>query len=245
MQTFVYTSRNGLTKGLRRKGGLGFIPSKRADTDEVKFLQSLSFENKAVYDIGGFHGLMTIFFAKSARHVITYEANPEHVVHIWENIRVNRFQNVIIRAIALSSADGILTLSFDRSYSGAGTRNPALCNQARASGRALEQLSVAMTSLDEDIKRFHLPIPDFIKIDIEGMELDALRGMRNVLNTRKPDFYVELHGTSLDDKRANAAAVLSFLADYKYEIFSVEQKRNISSESSTGYERHIYCHSSG
>src|ERR1035441_3118651 len=72
---FSYTSRRGLAKGLKRRGGLGFLPG-GPPTAEEDFLRTLDLRGKTVFDVGGFIGLMTIFFASRAAHVVTYEPLP-------------------------------------------------------------------------------------------------------------------------------------------------------------------------
>ena len=67
-----YTVRNGLNKGLRRRGGLGWLPFESNDTHELRFWRKLPLEGKVVYDIGAFHGLLTIFFARRARAVVAW-----------------------------------------------------------------------------------------------------------------------------------------------------------------------------
>ena len=72
----IYTSRSGLTKGLKRKGGLGFIP--RQLSLEEKFLMNLDINGQTIYDIGGNVGIFTMFFARSVGKkgkVITFEPN--------------------------------------------------------------------------------------------------------------------------------------------------------------------------
>jgi FkbM family methyltransferase len=243
MQNNVYTCRNGLAKGLKRKGGLGFIPSKSAETEEVEFFRGLDLSGKVVYDVGGFHGLMTIFFAKTARQVITYEANPENVMRIYENARINNFDNVMVRNVAVSTGDGVLTLSFDPLMSGAATGDPEITKSLNDTGAHVQHFSVAMTSLDDDVSRLGLPAPDFVKIDIEGMELNALQGMREILSTKRPDLYIEMHGTTREDKQANAHAVIGLLVECGYDILNVEAKQAITFEKPTGRESHIYCRS--
>jgi FkbM family methyltransferase len=241
LQHIVYTSRNGLTSGLKRKGGLGFLPSRLTDTEEVRFRRKLELTGKIVYDLGGFQGLMTIFFAKTAERVFTYEANPENVVRIYENANLNKFDNVLVRNAAVSDHEGMLQLSFAPLMPGAATGDPEILEAMVKLGKHIEQFSVAMTSLDADVTRLNLPLPDFVKIDIEGMELNALQGMSQILKSKRPDLYLELHGTTAEDKRANAAGVISFLAERGYDIYSVEQKQTITSERPTGQESHIYC----
>jgi FkbM family methyltransferase len=243
MQNLVYTSRQGLTKGMKRKGGLGFIPESMIGhpSEEVQFLRGLKLSGMVIYDVGGYQGLMTIFFAKAASRVITYEANPTNVVRILENAELNGEKNVFVRSAAVGSEDGVLTLHFDPLMSGAASGNPEIAGQITSTGRGIREWSVAMTTIDADISRFHLPPPDFVKIDIEGMELQALEGMAQTIAQSHPDFYVELHGASPEHKRANASAVISFLTSRGYSVYAVEQKRLITNETPTGSESHIYC----
>lgn len=78
VKNHIYTSRSGLTKGLKQKGGLGFIP-KRPLTREEKFLLGLDINGQTIYDIGEHAGIFTMFFARSVGKngkVITFEPNP-------------------------------------------------------------------------------------------------------------------------------------------------------------------------
>jgi FkbM family methyltransferase len=243
-QNLVYTSRQGLTKGMKRKGGLGFVPEGlfgHPAGEEIRFLRSLDFTGRVVYDLGGYQGLMTIFFAQAATRVITYEANPSNVVRILENAELNGQKNVFVRGAAVGSHDGILTLHFDPSMSGAASGDPEIVDQMLRTGSGIRECSVALTTVDADRSRLQLPPPDFIKIDIEGMELNALEGMEGTLSACSPDLYIELHGTTPEDKRANACAVISFLTSRGYSVYAVEFKREITCETPTGRESHIYC----
>ena len=56
------------------------------------------------------------------------------------------------------------------------------------------------------------PVPDFIKIDIEGAESSALRGALNVLKTRRPTMLIELHTPEED------VAVGAILSDLNYKV---------------------------
>jgi FkbM family methyltransferase len=246
LQGIVYTSKGGLTKGLRRKGGLGFLPgAAHPDTAETRFLQGLDFSGKIVYDIGGFQGLMTLFFAKTAKRVITFEPNPANVVRIYENAGLNGFKNVFVFVAAIGNRDGVLRLCVDPLMIGAASGDPEISEQIRAEVKDAIELPVILTSIDAGIARFGLPQPEFVKIDIEGMELDALQGMTDLIASRKPELYLELHGTVEEDKRANATDVIEFIRSRGYRIFDVEQNRDITANVPTGRESHIYCRHPG
>ncbi|UCF62445.1 MAG: hypothetical protein JSV37_07030, partial [Anaerolineaceae bacterium] len=74
----TFRIRKGLAKGLYRRFGFGF-KLKFKLTDEEKFLLGLDFTGKTVYDIGGYIGIHTLFFARAVGEsgtVITFEPNP-------------------------------------------------------------------------------------------------------------------------------------------------------------------------
>ena len=56
-QNHVYTSQHGLAKGLKRRGGLAFLPSFVPRSTEMlreeQFIDSLDFTGQTVFDIGG------------------------------------------------------------------------------------------------------------------------------------------------------------------------------------------------
>ena len=104
-----------------------------------------------------------------------------------------------------------------------------------------EQISI--TALDDDIREMGLPVPDFIKIDIEGGELDALVGARSTLTTHKPQLFLEMHGETMNLKRKNVAAIVASLNELGYrDIRHVETDARIDVENSAvAAEGHLYC----
>lgn len=61
----------------------------------------------------------------------------------------------------------------------------------------------------------HWKAPDFVKMDVEGAELLALRGSRSLLGEVRPVFYLEVSA-------ANRQAVSDLLRDYGYALFHLE-----------------------
>lgn len=243
---FVYTQSHGPAKGLRRKGGLGFLPgflSRSADlTAEVEFLASLSLSGKVVYDVGSFQGLMTMFFSRRARRVVAYEANAHNYARVKENLALNKIENVTVRNVAVGAEPGSLKLVWDPLMPGAGSADAGIGEQIRGS-EACHEIEVPVVRLDDDMADQGLPAPDFVKIDIEGFELPALKGLRETLIRHKPALYLEMHGADREQKEANVAAIFAYLADLGYcTIRHVESGKELTREtSSLGREGHLYC----
>jgi hypothetical protein len=77
--------------------------------------------------------------------------------------------------------------------------------------------------------------PDFIKIDIEGAEADALLGAKNILATRKPGLIIETHSLELE------AACVDLLRGHDYEPKIVDQRRWFRDTRPLVHNRWLVC----
>jgi FkbM family methyltransferase len=245
-QDVTYVVRHGLLTGMKRKGGLGFLPEflwKGTETAEIRFWRNVDLDGGVVYDVGAFHGLLTLFFATRARQVIAYEPNAKNRERLIENINLNRITNVTLRPVGLGAAEGTATMVFDPLMPGGASAEQATKDQLLKAVRGAVTEEIRITTLDIDQKTERLPAPDLIKIDIEGFELDALQGARTILETYRPALYIELHGETMNEKRRKTTALVSFLEEVGYRtIRHVESGTDINaSNASIRCEGHLYC----
>jgi hypothetical protein len=61
---------------------------------------------------------------------------------------------------------------------------------ARSDGRT--------ATVDDLVASGRIPLPDIVKMDIEGAELDALIGMKRTVTSRRPGFVLEVHSERLE-----------------------------------------------
>jgi FkbM family methyltransferase len=240
---YTYTIRHGLATGMRRKGGLGFLPVKSGENAETEFLRKLPLAGKVVYDVGAFEGLITLFFASKAKQVISWEPNPRNYSRAIENVRLNNLTNVQILNRGISNAPGTIDLLYDPLMPGAGSGDSAIKDQIGGSVKSAQRISIPVARLDDELGQgARLPPPDLVKIDIEGMELQALQGMHGILRDRRPALYIEMHGATTKEKVENAHAVTAFLEELEYKIYDVERGDYITL-ATLGERRpgHIYC----
>ena len=230
---FTYTVRNGLNRGLRRRGGLGWIPMDQV-TPEMEFWKSLDLKNKVVYDIGAFHGLLTIYFARQARLVVAFEPNARNRERLAQNVRLNSFTNVIVRPYGLSSAAMRAQMSFDPLTPGMASIDSRLAIGG-------EHETIELRTLDQEQG---IEAPDFVKIDVEGFELDVLKGGEQTFR-RHPNLFLEMHGADPDDKRRRVRAITERLWDAGYRnILHIETGTRITPENSDiAAQGHLYARS--
>jgi FkbM family methyltransferase len=250
----VYRARHGIGRGLKQVGGVGLtLPSfLRAPSEypelaglEEGFLRRLDLEGKTVYDVGAFEGIVTLFLAKRTGEegrVIAFEPHPDSYQRILQNVQMNGFANVTVRNIGIGRSRGELSLAATPDGPGRATADEGIKHEHASSRAAVEVISVPVNSLDEEIRDTSLPEPDFVKIDVEGLELDVLEGMRETIARSKPSLFVEIHGSDLAAKRANASRVVQLLSDYGYSIHHVESDQPVdTSTSERAIRGRLYC----
>lgn len=234
----TYTVRHGLNRGMKRRGGLGWVPARLlrgAQNREEMFWRDLPLGGKVVYDVGAFHGILSLFFASRCAQVIAYEPNDKNHARLIENIGLNGLRNVRVRKLAVGREARSGTLLYDPSMAGGGSLD----------SRAIAPVSqrVEITTLDLDIGGASLPPPDLIKIDIEGWELEALQGARATLDAHHPALFLEMHGETMREKKSKAGAIVAFVREAGYaEIVHVETGAVITcGNEALAAEGHLYC----
>jgi FkbM family methyltransferase len=231
----TYTARHGLIRGMRRRGGLGWTPEWSKPTREEMFWRELPLDGLVVYDVGAFHGILTLFFASRGAQVIAYEPNEVNHARLVENVRLNRLTNVAVRKLAIGSQARSGTLTYSPSMAGGGSL------KTNAAGTVSQRVEI--TTLDHDIATAALPAPDLIKIDIEGWELAALEGARGTLDAHHPALFLEMHGDTMREKKRKASAIIAFLCDAGYTgIMHVETGAWLRpGDNMVAAEGHLYC----
>lgn len=240
----VYTVRHGLARGLRRRGGLGFVPQLGGLSPEEAFLEGLSLEGDTVFDVGGYEGIFTLFFARRvgpAGAVVTFEPNPRNYQRIVENIRLNGFANAQVRQVALGSAPGRASLVFPNDETARGSLEHHIADTIRQE-KHVNAIEVDVDTLDHQVA-LGVPEPDFVKLDVEGLERDVLEGMRGLLARRHPRLYIEVHGADAARKLENVTSVVEFLWQAGYKVRHVESGTDISAPGQIplAIEGHLYC----
>jgi len=246
----VYTIRHGLAKGLKRKGGLSFVPQLFDLSEEEKFLASLDFSNKSIYDVGAANGLLTLFFARATGgkgEVAAFEPNSILCNSLKENVALNSFDNVSVFQVALGCDCRKEKLVFPSSIPGVGSL------ESHEKSRIIKLkdarvIEVQVASIDHLVTVGDLFPPDFVKIDVQCLELDVLMGMRETLRQYHPKLFVEVHSIpDVDWKKENVLKVITFLQKNGYSAFHVESNAAMTLLNLLNIKAndHLYCEYAG
>lgn len=248
MDSLVYTAKHGPARGLKRQGGMGWIPSvvprTREWAAEEAFLESLEWKGLNVYDVGGDQGLFTLFFANrvgDTGQVVVFEPNPRSCVRIERNIDLNGFGNVRLIPYGLGAKDETVPFVFPLFEPARGSAVPEIAQQIQREPRAVV-CEIEVRALDGERERTELPIPHFIKLDVEGMEYAALQGMSKTLKKHRPRLSIEIHGATMEEKLANVQRVVAFLESLDYYMRHLESGQRITrGNAERAKQGHLYC----
>lgn len=227
---------------VRREGGFGFL--RKPNSCEVDFLCSRELGGKIVYDIGGYVGLLSVFFSRSVGptgSVIVFEPNRDNCQKILRHVELNQCSNVRLISVGVSDTKNSRCELVVGNSDATGTLNPQIQRTIVGQGD-YKVRAVEVDTLDNMVLRLGLPFPDFIKIDIEGVEYAALVGMRELLERLRPDLYIEMHGADDRAKRENARAVMMVLSSLGYSAFHVERAQTVRLDNcELARDGHIFC----
>ena len=141
--------------------------------------------NETFYDIGANIGVYSLFTASlySKMRIYGFEPYFLNYVRFYENIKLNNFSNMIPLFIGLSDKSGIEALYVSDNRIGAsGSQIGKNVDEHNQSYEPLSEEYVPTFSLDHFIETFQSPIPNHIKIDVDGIESRIICGMANTLN---------------------------------------------------------------
>jgi FkbM family methyltransferase len=186
-----------------------------------------------LYDIGANLGSIALGAARlvgDSGRVVAFDGDPENVMRLRENILRNglqeRLQVVHAAVWFCTQGDGI---SFRRGKTGS-SHGGVEANGNRPVIGGGEVIQVPAVTLDDFIAGGR-PVPQLVKIDVEGGEYQVLRGGANLFASQKPLIVAEVH------HQQAAEQISSWLEEYLY-----CSQWNGPSE---GFPRHLFAWPSG
>ncbi len=157
-----------------------------------------------VYDCGANLGLYARFLVSTldAGRVVAFEPAPDNRHFLAANLALGGIADkVTVLPVALADEDGMAEFQVDDVQTSSGTLSKVTGGEASVGRRNLRlgplTDQVLCRRLDTLVAEEELPLPDVLKIDVEGAEGLLLRGAIDLLRERSPRLLIELHGAEM------------------------------------------------
>lgn len=189
-----------LTSGTRFCSG-------RYEVEKTEAIARTVREGDIVFDIGAHVGYFTVLMSQragSAGKVFAFEPRRINNAFLRRHIKMNRCDNVEVFDTCVGRQNGTARLE-TRIGSGTGYVSPT------------GNVEVQMVSIDEMVAQGRLPAPTFLKIDVEGGEVDVLEGARQTIEAHRPRIILATHGDELDRQ------CQAFLSKLDYGFDAIDQ----------------------
>ena len=156
--------------------GVSNIFTRNVDYFEQKFIRTQLKPGDFIVDAGCNVGNRTLALADMIGGALMLDANPRCLERLRENFALNQIEinRYTLRACAVGASEGTLFFS--------NLGGTDCCNRIVAEG-SNNSTAVSVTTIDQELMRIHQPECRFIKLDLEGFDLEGLRGSLHTLKS--------------------------------------------------------------
>lgn len=168
-----------------------------------------------VIDGGAFDGFFTFYAAEivgDEGKVIAFEPNQTHFKTLVKQKLKKKYDNVILINKGLWCEEGLFKL------------------KTKSSGEYMEAsfyfdkdneskiMTVSVTSLDQELRKIRIEKVDYIKMDIEGAEIEAIKGAKNLLKNNNINLAIASY--HIIDGEKTYIKLEKILKEYGYKTYT-------------------------
>jgi FkbM family methyltransferase len=184
----------------------------------VDFINQNCKPGDTVFDLGAHLGLLSVAMARCvapAGRVIAFEPSPFTNKLLKKIVRINHLQKVVeVRAEAVSGSSGSATFHF--------TTDEASNANSLMTEAGPDEVRVKTIKLD-DFAESRTLSPSVIKIDVEGAELQVLKGAARIIQQFRPALWLALHPVALRTSGTSLQNIWELLNDFKMTAYASER----------------------
>ena len=171
------------------------------------FVQNEVDQRRTAIDVGASYGFVTEYLSEQFDEVKSFEIVPQIRQCLEINVEYRDMNNVEVFGCGLSNEQKTIDIYFNPMYTG--HSSAFMNNDINKEG---DTITCDVNTLDS----YAFDNVDFLKIDVEGAELDVIRGGMNTIETHRPIITTE-HSLQTPQYIRNSYEVVSILEGLGYE----------------------------
>ena len=185
------------------------------EPEMVNLFQTLINKNDVVLDVGANVGLTSILFCELAKNVFSYEPSKNTFENLKINLENSGYNNFHINNFGLGEKKEELILTYNpKNKTNAFINNVNFSNYSESQNLISEKVQIKRL---DDLSIEIIPngtseTINFIKIDVEGFEIDVIKGGLKLINKEKPIIILEMNPFCINCfKRLDLPSFVDFL----------------------------------
>jgi FkbM family methyltransferase len=193
------------------------------NNDKPEGLYELVKKKSIIIDVGGNIGQTAMNFAKIAGEhsiIFTFEPDELNYSNLIENLGQNNFKNIRHFNLGLGSIKEELPLKINSPSNRGGNR----IDKKNTMGSSL----IKIERLDHILEKEQINNVDLIKIDVEGFELEVLKGSKKTIERYMPSLYIEVDDNNLCQQGTNAKELINYVSAFGYNCIHSKSKEIVT-----------------
>lgn len=199
-----------------KNDGLNLLINGKHEPAVTKLVKNEVKNGDVVLDLGSHIGYYTLMFSKlvgDKGKVYAFEPNPNNFAILKKNVGLNNCKNVVLVQKAVSNETGKVNLYFDEDFE-------VSSRMYNPQNKRYKHIKVGSTRLDDYFKNTKI---NFIKMDIEGSECNAVEGMTNLLNyNRELKIITEFWPVGLRKYGKSSKEYLRLLSKQNFKLYEIK-----------------------
>lgn len=200
-----------------------FYGNEYVETSDLEVLTMLVRSGDIIFDIGANTGLYSIVSHIASKEISIYafEPNPINLKRLAKNIELNSISNIstLPFAVGNSNEEISFTVREDNSLSDTSSAIESFSKSTYRGELKWKNIKVAQVRIDDFVESHKITKIDMMKIDVEGYEIEVLKGAMQSILRWKPVILIESFLN--DDKRA---FLEEFVRNAGYTIYLILQE---------------------
>jgi len=146
--------------------------------DEIRFVRRWLRPGMQGVDVGASYGVYTLAMAQAVGgggRVWAFEPTPQSADHLQRSLELNAFSQVLVTRAAVTANTGMIAFA-----------SGAIAERNAIAGVPGDGMQVQAVTLDQSAAAHGWSGVDFVKLDVEGHEIEALRGGAEFFGSASP-----------------------------------------------------------
>jgi len=185
------------------------------DNEDIRHIETYLLAedgSSIVFEIGCHHGLTTTLLSKRLQNgqLHAFEAMPDNLEILKQNLALNQCENVVPIGAAVGDRSGEI-------------RMKSKSNSAVLAGAASGP-TVPLVCIDDYVDQTGV-VPDVLKIDVEGFEINVLEGARKTIADKRPAILIEVHTELISRYGKNPEDLWDYVSLENYRVLEYKGNR--------------------